>query len=124
MVLDLEASPEAMTRGTVAHVDHLLLIAEPYFKSMETARRYHELGTGLGIPRVSVIGNKMRDGDEAIIAEFCDAKGFEFLTAVPFEPMFQEAERGRMAPFDHAPNSPGGIAIRRLAATVTEGIAR
>ncbi len=80
--MDLEASPEAMTRGTVRHADHLLLVAEPYFKSMETARRYHELGSGLGIPRVSVIGNKLRDGDEEIIEEFCVDKGYELIASI------------------------------------------
>lgn len=120
MVLDLEASPEAMTRGTVEHVDHLLLVAEPYFKSMETARRYHELGTGLGIPRVSVVANKVRDGEGDIMADFCEAKGYELLTTIPFEPMFPEAERQRVAPFDHATGSAGAVAIMDLARTVME----
>jgi CO dehydrogenase maturation factor len=118
VVLDLEASPEAMTRGTVEHVDHLLLVAEPYFKSMETARRYHELGTGLGIPRISVVANKVRDGEEAIMKEFCEAKGYELLTTIPYEPEFPAAERARVAPFDHARDTPGAHAIMALAELV------
>jgi CO dehydrogenase maturation factor len=118
--MDLEASPEAMTRGTVRHADHLLLIAEPYFKSMETARRYHELGTGLGIPRVSVVANKVRPADEEILAEYCDTRGFELIATIPFEPAFQEAERLGIAPFDHASGSPGAEAIARLADIVME----
>lgn len=107
-----------MTRGTVEHVDHLLLVAEPYFKSMETARRYHELGTGLGISRISVVANKVRIGEEPILEEFCQAKGYELLTTIPFEPEFPAAERARVAPFDHARGTDGAKAIMKLAELV------
>ena len=99
----------------------MLLVAEPYFKSMETARRYHELSTGLGIPRVSVVGNKMRDGDEEILAEYCNGHGFELLATVPFEPEFPAAERLGIAPFDHAPDAPGTLTIRKIAETILDG---
>jgi CO dehydrogenase maturation factor len=121
--MDLEASPEAMTRGTVRHADHLLLVAEPYFKSMETARRYHELGSGLDIPRVSVVGNKLRPGDDEIIEEFCAAKGYELIGSIPFEPAFQEAERTGRPPFEHGYDSPGGRALRALAEKLMNGAA-
>lgn len=118
MVMDFEASPEIMTRGTARRVEHMLLVTEAYFKSMETARRYHELATGLGIPRVSIVGNKVRDGDRQILEDYCASHGFELLEAVPFEPEFQAAERLGIAPFDHAPDAPGTTTIRELAATI------
>lgn len=118
VVIDLEASPEHMTRSTTEHVDHMLLVAEPYFKSLETARRYHHLATDLGIPRVSVVANKVRPEDVDIVADYCAGHGFELIATVPFEPEFGAAERLGVAPIDHAPHSEGTEAIRALAKEV------
>lgn len=115
VVLDMEASPEHMTRASTEHVDHMLLVAEPYFKSLETARRYHKLATDLGIDRVSIVANKVREGDEAVLADFCHSHGFQMIASIPYEPAFAEAERLGAAPFDVAGDSRGVEAIRRLA---------
>ncbi len=104
-----------MTRATTRHVDHLLIVAEAYFKSMETARRYHHLASDLGIPRIEIVGNKVRPGDDEIIEEFCSTHGFELATCVPFDDAFIQAERRGMAPIDHAPDSVGVVAISELA---------
>jgi CO dehydrogenase maturation factor len=114
VVLDMEASPEHMTRASTEHVDHMLLVAEPYFKSLETARRYHRLAVDLGIPKVSIVANKIRPGDEDIVAEYCDSHGFNLIATIPYEPRFAEAERLATAPFDVAGDSPGVEAIRGL----------
>ena len=118
VVLDLEASPEHMTRSTTEHVQHMLLVAEPYFKSLETARRYHHLAVDLGIPRVSIVGNKVRPDENDVVEEFCASHGFELIQTVPFEPTFGQAERLGVAPFDHAPDSPGVTAVRELATRI------
>lgn len=118
VILDLEASPEHMTRSTTRHVEHMLLIAEPYFKSLETARRYHRLAVDLGIARVSIIANKVKDTEADVVAEFCEMHEMELLQSVPFDPGFAEAERLGTAPFDHVPAGPGVTAIRDLATKV------
>lgn len=115
VVLDLEASPEHMTRSTTRHVEHMLLVAEPYFKSMETARRYHRLAVDLGIPRVSIVANKVRDDEVNVVAEFCAQHDIEVIHTIPYDPAFAEAERLGVAPYDHAPDGPGVTAIRQLA---------
>src|SRR5437762_2621239 len=38
-VLDMEASIEHLTRGTVRNVDVLLVVTEPYYRSLETMGR-------------------------------------------------------------------------------------
>lgn len=120
-IVDLEASPEHMTRATTEHVDHLLIVAEPYFKSLETARRYHALATDLGIPRISLVGNRTPP-DEDVVAEYCIERGFEHLGSLPFDEAFAEAERLRMAPVDHAPGSPGVLAVGALADRIGEEV--
>lgn len=119
VILDLEASPEHLTRSTTRHVEHMLLVAEPYFKSMETARRYHRLAVDLGIERVSIVANKVRGDDLDVVSEFCDVHSMEMLATVPFDPGFAEAERLGVAPIDHVPDGPGVTAIRQLASTVS-----
>ncbi len=120
VVLDLEASPEHLTRATTEHVEHMLIVAEPYFKSLETARRYHHLAVDLGIPRVSIVANKVRPEDGDVVAEYASGHGFDLAATVPYEPSFSEAERLGVAPIDHAPRSPGSEAIRALAGRLTE----
>src|SRR5215831_3432499 len=52
VVIDMEAGLEHLSRGTLRYVDTLLVVAEPYFKSMETAARCKPLAEDLGIPRI------------------------------------------------------------------------
>ena len=93
----------------------MLIVAEPYFKSMESARRYHNLAVDLGIPNVSVIANKVRPGEDSVIAEYCSLHGFELLGTVPFDAEFSEADRLGAAPIDLLPDSAGVKAICSLA---------
>lgn len=114
VVLDMEASPEHLTRASTEHAEHMLLVAEPYFKSLETARRYHQLAVELGVANVSIVANKVRPEDEEIVAEYCDSHGFDLLASVPFEPAFAEAERHAAAPFDVASHGRAVTAIREM----------
>ena len=47
-VLDMEASIEHLTRGTVRNVDVLLVITEPYYRSLETTGRVVPLARSSG----------------------------------------------------------------------------
>src|SRR5207237_6802514 len=60
VVIDMEAGLEHLSRGTPRYVDTLLVVAEPYFKSMETAARCKPLAEELGIPRIVAVANKIR----------------------------------------------------------------
>lgn len=93
-------------------------MAEAYLTSLETARRYHDLAVDVGIPRVSVVANTVRDGHGELVVEYCDNHGFDLLGSVPFEPMFGEAERLGMAPYDVARGSAGVDAIRTIVRTL------
>lgn len=83
-IIDMEASPEHLSRGTARHVDTLLLVTEPYYRSLETVRRLADLARGLPIPRVAVVANKVRSSsDRDAIEEFCERHGLELMAAVP-----------------------------------------
>ncbi len=113
VLVDMEASPEHLTRSTPEAADAVLLVAEPYFRSLETARRYAALAHDLGIPRVAMVGNKMRDAeDRQALEAFCETHGIELFGAVPYDHSLASAERARVAPVDHSPEplSVGAVA--------------
>lgn len=115
-VLDMEASIEHLTRGTVRNVDALLVVTEPYYRSLETAGRTVPLARELGLERVWVLANKVRDErDEAAIREYCTRHGFELLGVVPFDDAVAEADRLGRALIDFLPTAPAVQAIETLA---------
>jgi len=115
-ILDTEASPEHLSRGTARYADALVAVVEPYFKSLETGRRMAVLARDLGLDRVSLIANKIRDdADLAAVREFADLHELEIAGVVPFDPVMTAAEREGVAPLDYAPESPFITAIDELA---------
>ena len=115
-ILDTEASPEHLSRGTAQYADAMLVVVEPYFKSLETARRMAALGNDLGLERVAIIGNKVRDERELdAVQQFAQRHGLELAGVVPFDSSFQDAERAAEAPLDFAPDAPAMAAIATLA---------
>jgi CO dehydrogenase maturation factor len=120
-ILDTEASPEHLSRGTARYADAMLVVVEPYYKSLETGRRMAVLGRDLGLRRVALVANKLRDdSDTAAVREFADQHGLEILGSVPFDERLPAAERAGAAPLDFAPDSVAVTAIGRLAQAVAE----
>ena len=115
-ILDTEASIEHMTRGTVRTSDAVLLVTEPYFRSLETTGRLAPLARELGIPHVWAVANKVRTPrDEAAIREYCERHGIETLAVVPFDERVTEADNAGLALLDHAPDGSAALAITLLA---------
>jgi len=115
-ITDMEAGLEHLKRGTVAKVDTMLIVAEPYYRSLEAAGRTWSLANELKIPNIHVVANKVRNAeDEAAIEEFCTKHGMPIVGFVPAEEQFVEAERRAKAPIDFAPSCAGTDAIRDIA---------
>lgn len=110
--VDLEASPEHFSRGTVRHVDTLVLVAEPYFRSLETVRRMAVLAHELELPRLVLVGNKLRDdGDALAVREFAGRHDLEVIAEVPWDDAVLDADRDRRPLVEAAPASPAVRAI-------------
>jgi CO dehydrogenase maturation factor len=124
-LLDTEASPEHLSRGTAQYAETMLIVVEPYYKSLETGRRMALLGKDLGLERVALVANKMRDErDRAAVDEFAAANGLEVAGVIPFDEAMPDAERAGLAPLDHAPGAPAVAAIGDLARRLAEGNGR
>ncbi len=119
-ILDIEAGLEHLSRGTARGVDTLLVIVEPYFKSMETAARMAELGRELGIGKVYAVANKVASADdEKELRAFCGTKFLEILGIVPQDELVRNAERQGVGPLDIATTSPAIDRIGELARALT-----
>jgi len=124
-ILDTEASPEHLSRGTAQYAETMLVVVEPYYKSLETGRRMSLLGKDLGLPRVALVANKLRDErDHAVVREFAAANGLDIAGFIPFDESMPDAERAGRAPLDHDPDTPAVAAIDELARSLAEGNGR
>lgn len=122
IIVDMEAGLEHLSRGTGKHVSRFLTVAEPYYRSLETARRIAELATELGIERVEAVANKIRDdADRQAVTEFCAAHGIHVIGEIPYDETLAAAERAGRSPFDAAPDALAVRSIRQLASTLLAG---
>jgi CO dehydrogenase maturation factor len=115
-IVDLEAGLEHLSRGTARHVDTLLIVGEPYFKSLETASRSFALAKDLGIGQIRMVANKVRTPrDEETVREFASRHGLPVEGVVPFDDAVLAADERGAALIEYQPTAPSVAAIRRLA---------
>lgn len=120
-ITDMEAGLEHLKRGTARHVDMMLVVAEPYYRSLEAAMRTCELAAELGIRLIRVVANKVRSEDDlAAIESFCAQHDMKMIGVVPYEEAMMEAERQEKSPYELASGSPGVSAVRSVAAAIDE----
>lgn len=105
-IVDMEASVEHMSRGTIRHTDVLLVVAEPYYRSLETAGKAATLGRELGIRQVYVVANKVRTPrDEEAIRHFFAERDFQVIAALPFDDAVLDADQQGTPILDYRPDS-------------------
>jgi CO dehydrogenase maturation factor len=117
VVVDMEAGLEHLSRGTGKHVSRFLAVVEPYYRSMETARRVAELAAELGISDVGAVLNKVRNqADRDAVASYCASHHMKIVGDIPYDAGLADAERAGQPPLDYSPDSASVAAMRRLAA--------
>lgn len=117
VIVDMEAGLEHFSRGTGKHVSRFLAVVEPYYRSMETARRVADLAGELGIAEVGAVLNKVRnEADRESVASFCTAHHMSIVGEIPYDAGLADAERAGQPPLDYDPWSASVVAMRRLAA--------
>ncbi|MBI9105999.1 MAG: AAA family ATPase [Spirochaetales bacterium] len=92
LLLDMEAGIEHLGRATAGGVDIMLVVVEPGQMSIECARKIFELSGEIGLLRVYVVGNKIKEQDdrEFIKKALPDAKILGFIS---FREEFRKADR-------------------------------
>jgi CO dehydrogenase maturation factor len=64
VIVDMEAGIEHLTRGTAEGVDAFVVVVEPGQRSLQTAGQVKELAKDLGVQKVFVVANKVRNDED------------------------------------------------------------
>ncbi len=89
----MEASLEHMRRNTVRHIDTMLVVTEPYFRSLESARRLLRLAGEIPIEKAFGVANKVRNkSEETAIRSFFDQKSLPLLAIIPYDECIIQAD--------------------------------
>jgi CO dehydrogenase maturation factor len=100
LLLDMYAGVEHLGRATVDFVDAMLVVAEPTRRSLGTAAQIKKLANDIGLMRLYLVGNKVRNHEEV---EFLEAEtpDLPLLGFLPADMKVQEADRLGIPVFDH-----------------------
>jgi CO dehydrogenase maturation factor len=103
LLLDMYAGVEHLGRATVDFVDLMLVVVEPTRRSLGTAAQIRKLANDIGLQRLLLVGNKVRNPDEAdFLAK--ESPGMPVLGILPHDPLVQEADRLGVAVYDYVPS--------------------
>jgi len=102
LILDMYAGVEHLGRATVDFVDAMLVVVEPTRRSLGTAAQIKELASHIGLTRLWLVANKVRDEDEAAFVK-AETPGLPVLGILPANLAVQEADRLGIAVYDHVP---------------------
>ena len=108
VIVDMEAEIEHLTRGTTEAVDAFIVVVEPGQRSIQTANTVKEMAKGLGVKKVFIVANKVRNsGDIAFLGEHI--KDMELLGSMHFDQAVMDADVGGVSPFGHASGVVGEV---------------
>jgi len=113
LLLDMYAGVEHLGRATVDFVDAMLVVVEPTRRSLGTAAQIGKLARDIGLTRLWLVGNKMRNPDEEAFLR-AETPGLPVLGVLPADLAVQEADRLGLAVYDYVP------AIRQAAENMAE----
>lgn len=103
LLLDMYAGVEHLGRATVDFVDAMLVVVEPTRRSLGTAKQIRKLANDIGLQRLYLVGNKVRNEDEAKFLEV-ESKDIPLIGFLPADLKVQEADRLGIPVYDHVPS--------------------
>ena len=102
VVMDMEAGLEHLGRGTASMMDRFIVVIEPGARSIQTWEKVKKLAGDLGITKVDVVANKVRDAeDEAFIRRNIPEDAL--LGIMHYNPEVIDADRRGLSPYDVSP---------------------
>lgn len=99
VVMDMEAGIEHLGRGTAQGVDAFIVVVEPGERSLQTYRKVKRLGTDIGVKKVFVVGNKVRNKSDE---DFIDSnlQDGELLGFIYYNQDVIDSDRASQSPYD------------------------
>jgi CO dehydrogenase maturation factor len=103
LVLDMYAGVEHLGRATVDFVDAMLVVVEPTRRSLGTAAQIKKLANDIGLERIYLVGNKVRNEAEAAFLA-AETPGLPLLGMLPADLRVQEADRLGVPVYGYVPS--------------------
>ena len=104
VIMDMEAGLEHLGRGTAANMDRFVVVVEPGARSVQTYHNVKRLAADLGVKRVQVAANKIRDErDEEFIRQSIPPE--DLLGFIHYNPDIMDADRQGKSPYDFSPTA-------------------
>ena len=104
VIMDMEAGLEHLGRGTAANMDQFIVVIEPGSRSVQTYHNVKRLANDLGIKRVRVVANKVRDErDEQFVRNAIPEE--DLLGMIHYNPEVMDADRNGQSPYDYSPTA-------------------
>ena len=99
VILDMEAGLEHLGRGTTEGMDQFVVVIEPGARSIQTYKNVKRLAAGLGVKKVRVVANKVRnEEDEEFVWSRIPAE--DFLGFIHYNTEVMDADRQGKSPYD------------------------
>jgi CO dehydrogenase maturation factor len=99
VIMDMEAGLEHLGRGTAENMEQFVVVIEPGARSIQTYKNVKRLATQLGIKKVRVVANKVRDKeDEEFIQSRIPAD--DLLGFIHYNTDVIDADRKGKSPYD------------------------
>ncbi|MGB9715176.1 MAG: AAA family ATPase [Thermodesulfovibrionales bacterium] len=104
VIVDMEAGIEHLTRGTAESVDAFIVVVEPGQRSIQTAKTVKQMAEGLGVKKVFVVANKIRNSEDL---EFIkkNIDNLEILGVLRFSESIMNADIKGSSPYIFSPES-------------------
>jgi len=102
LIMDMYAGVESLGRATVDFVDAMLIVVEPTRRSLSTAMQIKKLANDIGLSRLWLIGNKVRNEEEETFLR-TETPEVPVLGIMQANLAVQEADRLGIAVYDHVP---------------------
>lgn len=122
LILDMYAGVEHLGRATVDFVDAMIVVVEPTRRSLGTAAQIKSLAEDIGLSRLWLVANKVRDEEEA---EFVrrESPSLPVLGMLPADLAVQQADRLGLPVYDHVPvlQQAGNQIAKVLVSEIEEG---
>lgn len=120
VVVDMEAGLEQFGRSTCRGVDLLILVVEPGSRSVDTAARMAELARGMGVQRLAVVANKVRQGEqEKALASLMDRHSLGLTYSFPHSEAVAAADLAGCSPFDSEGKDEWVAGVRQLSNAIS-----
>jgi len=104
VVMDMEAGLEHLGRGTASLVDQFIVVIEPGARSVQTYEKVKQLAADLGITKVNVVANKIRDeSDREFIRQRIPEENL--LGFISYNAEVIDADRRGLSPYDVSPQA-------------------